>query len=144
MNRTVKFRGKSKKTGVWLFGDLVRNAEGAFAVVPPFEITTDNHCERYEVDGNTIGQFTGLLDKNGKEIYECDIVSFDDTPYNVYGNKYVGNVVSVNGAWSVKHSVSWCTECFYAPLFADVFADRKTVVLGNVYDNIGFLKNNWQ
>lgn len=36
----IKFRGKSKHTGEWLYGDLVRNVDGAFAVVPPFEMTT--------------------------------------------------------------------------------------------------------
>lgn len=74
MNREVKFKGKSKKTGVWLYGDLVRNVEGAFAIVPPFEMTTDNLCDRYEVEENTIGQFIGLQDFYDNDIYEGDIM----------------------------------------------------------------------
>ena len=72
MKRIVKFRGKSKRTGEWLYGDLVRNVEGAFAIVPPFEMTMDNLCDRYEIDEETIGQFTGLYDEDEREIYEGD------------------------------------------------------------------------
>ena len=142
MKRIVKFRGKSKRTGEWLYGDLVRNVEGAFAIVPPFEMTMDNLCDRYEVDEETIGQFTKLLDKNGKEIYEGDIVRFDDTPYIVNGNKYEGNVMMYRGAYCVRYNVNIYDEYFFAPLFADDFADRKTVILGNVYDNSELLNQN--
>ena len=41
----IKFRGKSKKTGEWLYGDLVRNVEGVFAIVPPFEISMNTIAE---------------------------------------------------------------------------------------------------
>ena len=102
----------------------------------------DNLCDRYEVDEETIGQFTKLLDKNGKEIYEGDIVRFDDAPYIVNGNKYEGNVMMYRGAYCVRYNVNICDEYFFAPLFADDFADRKTVILGNVYDNSELLNQN--
>ena len=57
----IKFRGKSKKTGEWLYGDLVRNVEGEFAIVPPFEISMNNYCENYEVDKETIGQLIAKI-----------------------------------------------------------------------------------
>lgn len=74
--RTIRFRGKSKKTGEWLYGDLIRNVEGAFAIVPPYEISMNNYYRNYVVDKETIGQSTGLYDENEREIYEGDIVDW--------------------------------------------------------------------
>ena len=56
--RQIKFRGKRKNTGEWAYGDLVRNVEGAFAIVPPFQMNMNNVCSNYEVRPESIGQFT--------------------------------------------------------------------------------------
>ena len=76
MTKVIEFRGKSKKTGEWLYGDLVRNVDGAFAVVPPFKMTCNNYCEQYEVEEDTIGQNTGMYDSRLKKIYEGDVVTW--------------------------------------------------------------------
>lgn len=112
MKRIVKFRGKSKKTGEWLYGDLVRNVEGVFAVVPPFEMTTDNFCDRYEVDENTIGQFTGIYDANGKEIYDGDIVQdngivYKAVEYRESKSAFVMYIIGFEDMWyPLNHFVS--------------------------------------
>lgn len=135
--RTIKFRGKSILTDEWFYGDLVHSADNKRTAILVNDKDSYDECE---VDPETVGQFTGLMDKNGTEIYEGDIVAFDDTPYCVNGSKYQGMVVMYNGAWCVKHYEKCFDVDFYSPLFADDFSNRKTIILGNIHDNPELLK----
>lgn len=87
MNRVIKFRGKSLNTSMWVYGDLQQKGKRAFI--------------EYEVNPETVGQFTGLFDKNGKGIYEGDIV--EQIVTNGYDYGFIGEVGFDNGVFGIKH-----------------------------------------
>ena len=123
----IKFRGKSQKTGEWLYGDLVRNVEGVFAIVPPFEITMNNYCENYEVDKKTIGQrITKIRKSNGDigEVYSQDIVKL-----TAYDGEIQYVIVDDRGFVESKF-----LEFRTLIHFVDDY-DVEWEVIGNIYDN---------
>lgn len=125
MNREIKFRGKSLNTGLWSYGDLRQDNIRRKAYV------------EYEVDPETIGQFTGLTDCNGKEIYEGDILSF--TVFDAFG-----------GDRQYRGAVRYCGSRFIIWLFLDgedcldldwvIEQDDELEIIGNIYDKPELIK----
>jgi uncharacterized phage protein (TIGR01671 family) len=68
MKREILFRGKCPTSGEWFFGFYFIDGFGNHCI-------TDNKCNLHEVDPETVGQYTGLKDKNGVKIFEGDILN---------------------------------------------------------------------
>ena len=130
--RTIKFRGKRVDNGEWVYGYLLR-MRGVSYIYP---YHAHNGETIYEVIPDTVGQFTGLHDKNGKEIYEGDVIRSDG--YSG-ARHYVG--YRKEEAMFVAFIIG-TTPQDYCGVYQHWIDDFNKEVIGNIYDNPELLKSN--
>lgn len=122
--REILFRGKLKSNGEWSFGNLNVSLRGTVIITPD-----ETPIGKYgQVIPETVGQYTGLTDKNGKKIFEGDIVQgARETIFAVY---YDSNYLQ----YRAKVKENYTREI-------DYYGNSTQIeVIGNIYDNPELLK----
>lgn len=123
-NSRFKFRVWDKGNKTYLDEDCLWLRSDGYAYEGQYQLSTIDFI---------VERCTGLKDKNGKLIYEGDIVCYDDTPYNGYATKKTGVVVYRKAEFCYKYSD--CCGGLYQPLVpSDDFWQRKTEISGNVHE----------
>lgn len=153
--REILFRGKRKDNGEWVEGYLIAGRPYScdneeVCIVPPSDPMFFPRCEisiYYDVIPETVGQYTGLVDANGKKIFEGDIVT-DHT------NKEIGDIMPIKFG---RHKISCCGCCYswhdavgfyadtgykYISSYEERWDDFK--VIGNIHDNPELLEKGEQ
>lgn len=128
MSREILFRAKKVDGGEWVDGYIVKK-HGTYFL---YDINNSDTCRQnnYLIDEDTICQYTGLTDMNGKKIFEGDIVRFGKN----YGEVKFG-----------LHESNWQIDKYNQGFFAKFskvyfrnelgFWRDKVIVTGNIYDN---------
>ena len=132
--REILFRGKRLDTGEWVEGDLW-NGKSAL-------VFARDGCPGgpswNEVDPATVGQFTGLLDKNGKRIFEGDIVHYLYEPGKGYWNSDQNSVIEWRSTGFFMRGIMGTNKyaCSTGWLVSTPHGDGKCFeVIGNIHDN---------
>jgi len=142
--REILFRGKGKYDGIWKYGSLERFMPDRLDLANYFILSETAAPNATSVIPETVGQFTGLTDKNGKKIFEGDIVK---THYaNAPKSDFIETVVFHNGKFCAFHENNGCKQ--WAILYdgtphlridKSVYMDSVEVI-GNIHDNPELLK----
>ena len=97
--RTFKFKGKSVDSREWIEGYYYKECDNTYIIEDRQKDSMLNRNEAVLIDSDTVCQFTGFLDKNGKEIYEGDVLRSDIYPFSCVGDDAYDNYYGMIG-WS--------------------------------------------
>lgn len=137
----IKFRGKRLDNGKWVHGDYAHR-----------QAVTDMGFEQratvggYDVNPDTIGQFTGLCDKNGRDAYWEDIVKFIPKILNRFGSEYVDanyELLAIIELDKYSHSILRVIhgkELSHKGDICHIEGLLEGEIIGNIHDNPRLLK----
>lgn len=140
--RTIKFKAKCLDNQEWTCGFFYKENDNIYIIEDRQKECMLNRNIPYKVDPDTVCQFTGFLNKNGKEIYEGDVLCSDKEPSGIFPLSKDPHMAVV--CWSEEHGVFY-RMTFKAPK-AEVFLNanrschvlsrfiRSYEVIGNIHE----------
>ena len=133
MNREILFRGKDFLKEEWVYGDLVKTKN--FVAI---KRTNGDYFHPTQVSPNTVGQYTGLKDKDGREIYEGDILQYIGKRRDNMNKVYRRKVVFHEGMFALLSK----ELPVYSALNYHCMEDGRSAwsVIGNIHDNPELIK----
>lgn len=172
--REILFRGQTRRLGElvrmngekvpskWVYGGICQGT-GAFSIIyGSMDSELESPTEKHVIYTDTIGQYTGLTDKNGKKIFEGDILEVDvretelipdDWIYATIGTSTVRKRDTgrkIKALWTVEYKEHRCQgngfyvygkdRRFHTTLTQSTIWNANPVVVGNIYDNPDLLK----
>lgn len=142
MNREILFRGKLEYNGKWIYGDLLQYENGDVAIfgekLSSFGCECTEMSKRDRVIPDTIGQYTGLKDKDGNKIFEGDILEYIGKRKDNMNKVYRRKVVFHEGMFALLSKELPA----YSALNYHCMEDGRSAwsVIGNIHDNPELIK----
>lgn len=137
--REILFRGKRKDNGKWMYGWVTTQHKKYTGgdLLTKIQSSTFGEGEHY-VDTETVGQYTGLKDKNGTKIFEGDIIDFPDCSDSYYSS---GHGVVQYDSEETEFAIMY--DSFYKGL-GRCYHSRDVEVIGNIFDSgtVGGMERN--
>ena len=145
--REIKFRGKRVDNSEWVFGDIVRwrNEEGYVNIIDErFGCCIDHEGNLILIEApfvvrvipETVGQYTGMIDRNSKEVYEGDIITVLQTDEELFIRLH--EVKFLNGRWAYQklygdYEIEGLGDLF--SFMPTVCINKGLMVIGNIHEN---------
>lgn len=128
--REILFRGKRIDNGKWVEGLLWKKKYDTPKLFMSYFPNKDDDEDVVVIDPETVGQYTGLKDKNGKKIFEGDIIAIDED--SIYYHTASGPVRTYKGMWVSFYLPDAHGRDCYDELYR-INSERE--VIGNIHDN---------